>query len=550
MTENRRVRRLLPIVLVLAAGCTGGDDDDPPRDPVSAWSITHYDYAIDFVTGEATASLEVDVTGSGHCLVIPFAPLDAEDVTIDGDRAHVSIEDGFLEACGRNLEAETVTLAATMTLEEETLSASDIGFSRFDDADGNETAYLLSWVNECDRHGPCDSTPSAFATYRFSITHDPDQSVFCPGTITTPETGLTVCDFTHAGGPTYSTFGAIAGQWDETALGNWDGVIATLYDTSPTGIAAALQTSSLQGFFGWMETTFGEYPYGTELRIVTANTYWSGFEHPGNIVLSDTLSSGPSSYTDPLTHVTMHEIAHQWAGDETTIASTYDFVWKEAMAEYLSYVYEDESLAPGISAATAGAWKSFSRGANHPPVPDYEPALFTYYGDVYGPGPMVLFRQLEAIYGRADVIAALQSVLGTPRALSVVELQAALEASMGADLDGYFDAWVYGSAAPAWPEATVGYAPAGGGSVEVSATLATADGIARGCRFTVQLTGTSGNAFDVPFDFGVDATPVTPQTVTPGFDVTGTLLDPYRECLVYLPGEASFGPQAHPWVAR
>jgi len=538
---------------MFAAGCSSGKDD-PPDDPVTSWSVSHYDYAIDFRTGAGLATLTVDVTGSGHCLAIPFGPLDADDVTIDGKRARVSIEDGMLSACGRQLDAETVLLAASFTLDEDTLNSSDIGWSSYDDAEGNEGTYLLSWVDECDRHGPCDSSPAAFATYRFTISHDPDEDVLCPGVITKREPDLTVCDFTYLGGPTYSTFGAISGEWDETDLGTWGGDVAvTLYDTPSTGIAAALQTSSLQGFFGWMEATIGEYPYGGELRLITANTYWNGFEHPGNIVLSDILAIANSDYTDVLTHVTMHEIAHQWAGDQTTIASTYDFVWKEAMAEYLTFVYEDESLAFGIAGDTAAAWKGFAEGADHPLVPDYAPTLISYYGDVYGPGPMVLFRQLEVMYGRPAVIAALQSVLGSQRALSVAELQTALEASTGADLGNYFDAWVFGSAAPTWPEATVSFAAAGGGNVDVSAVLVTGDGVARGCAFTVQLVGTGGNAFDVFFDFGPDGTaPASPQTVTPGFDVTGSLLDPYEECLVYLPGQA-FGAgveRPHPWVAR
>lgn len=517
---------------------------------MTAWSISHYDYAIDFRTREATATLTVEASGSGHCIVIPFAPEDVDRVTIDGERAHVTLDDGVMSACGRMLDAETVALVARLVVPDEKLSLSDVGFSTFEDIDGNDVTYLLSWVDECDRHGPCDSSPSAFATYRFSIAHDPAQQVLCPGTISTPEPDLTVCDFTHAGGPTYSTFGAIAGQWTETSLGSWGGVDVALFDLPATGIAAALQTSSLEAFVIWMEGTFGEYPYGSELRLVTANTYWSGFEHPGNIVLSDGLATAQSSYLDPLTHVTLHEISHQWAGDETTLASTYDFVWKEAMAEYLSFVFEDENLAPGTAQTTAGAWKNWAAGAAHPLVPDYSPELFEYYGEVYGPGPMVLFRQMEGMFGRAAVISALQELLGSPRAISVADVRDALETTTGASLDGYFDAWVYGSEAPAWPEATIGVTDAGAGDVELAVSLSTADAVPRGCAFTVTLVGTSGNAYDVPLDFGPDGGAIAPQTVTPGFDVTGTLLDPYYECLVFPAGSTFSATRRDPWRAR
>lgn len=539
------MRRLLPFVLVVA-GCSGGDDD-PPRDPVSAWSITHYDYAFDMRTGEATSTLTVDASGAGHCLAIPFGLDDADGVTIDGDGAHATVDEGVLTACGRKLDDEVVVLEASFTVPDDTLSITDVGFSRFDDADGNEQSYLASWVGECDRIGPCDPTPSKFATYRFSIAHDPAQQVLCSGVITTPEPDLTVCDFAFDGGPTYSTFGAIAGQWDATSLGTWAGVDVTIYDLPATGIAAAIQTSNLRGFFEWMDGTFGAYPYGTELRFVTANTFWNGFEHPGNIVLRDGMVGSPTAYADLLTHVPLHEIAHQWAGDQTTVVSVHDFVLKEAMAEYLTFVYEDEHFTPGIARTTAAAWKGYSRGADFYPVPEEGTELIDFWNDVYGPGVMVMFRQIEVMFGRDDVLGALVDLLGEQRAITVVELRDALESRTGASLVEYFDAWVFGSGAPAWPEAVVGYTDAGAGTVDVTATLSTADGVPRGCAFTVQLVGTSGNAYDVRFDFGVNGAAVAPQNVTPGFDVTGTILDPYRECLVFLPGEAFGAPRPQPW---
>ena len=39
-----------------------------------------------------------------------------------------------------------------------------------------------------------------------------------------------------------------------------------------------------------MQSQFGPWPYGSELRVLTAPTYWDGFEHPGNIVLADGLA--------------------------------------------------------------------------------------------------------------------------------------------------------------------------------------------------------------------------------------------------------------------
>src|SRR5207302_393771 len=152
-----------------------------------------------------------------------------------------------------------------------------------------------------------------------------------------------------------------------------------------TGIAAAIDPVWHGGFVAWMHGTFGPYPYGDELRLLTAPTYWNGFEHPGNIVLADSLAHQRfPPYANEVAHTLDHEMAHMWAGDQTTLAGTYDFVWKESMAEYLSYVWEDMNV-PTIGDVTAGAWKGFGQTAMYYPVPGGEPALFDYYGDVYGP---------------------------------------------------------------------------------------------------------------------------------------------------------------------
>ncbi|MFY0583336.1 M1 family aminopeptidase [Cystobacter fuscus] len=57
-------------------------------------------------------------------------------------------------------------------------------------------------------------------------------------------------------------------------------------------------------------------------------------EHPGNIILSEDLPLLRSEYANQTRHTLMHEIAHQWAGNRTTLAEAHDFAWKEAIAEY------------------------------------------------------------------------------------------------------------------------------------------------------------------------------------------------------------------------
>ncbi|MBA3392643.1 MAG: hypothetical protein H0T89_08370 [Deltaproteobacteria bacterium] len=544
------MRRVILLGLLAACGGDGPADPGPQGDATA--HVTHYDYQFDIATRAARAKVTAVLDTPGNCIVLGLRQsVGAVTLTVDGApaAAGTSFTETSAHVCSVHGHAagEEMIIEADLVVPLATLSASQVGYSVTNDAQGNPFHYLVSWVDGCDRFGPCDARPDQFARYAFTVTHPATLDVRCSGTITEVSEIETRCVFDHEGGPTYSTFGIAAyPAWSQIDKGMWGSARVTLYDRTQTTIDAVIDPAYHAGFMSFMESTFGPYPYGDELRVLTAPTYWSGFEHPGNIILDDLLARSPSSYLHPVAHVLDHEIAHQWAGDETTLATTHDFVWKEAMAEYLTYVYEETADVPAAQ-ATVNAWKSFSVGAKYFPVPGEKPALFDYYGDVYGPGPMILFRQIERLSSRAQVITALQSVLGQPRSLSVAEVLAALEASTGLDLDDYAAAWIYGTGTPEWPRVTLTYTP---GATTSTLRVVQIAGASRRCKFSVGLDNTStGDRVMVTVDTfrnGIDQTISVP---TPAFAVTSIELDPLRECIV-LPASAQ-GPvrRAHPWLS-
>jgi len=542
------MRRVALLVLVAACG-----SDDPPTGTIEA-HVTHYDYAFDIDTRVAHAEVTLALDTAGNCITLPMRAALNSPATLGGDEASATPtgdDTGLIEFCGTGWDAgESIVLATDVTFPLAVLGPSQVGYSIKTDSSGNKFYYLVSWVNGCDQFGPCDNRPDQFATYTFTVTHPDTYKARCPGTITELSTTQTKCDFDLSGGPTYSTFGVAAyPAWQQIDKGTWGSVKVTLYDRPTTMEDAAIDPAYHGGFMSWMESTFGPYPFGDELRVLTAPTYWGGFEHPGNIVLADSLAKGASSYWSETAHTLDHEIAHMWAGNQTTLASTYDFVWKEAMAEYLPYVWEDmQSSIYGQK--TAAAWKSFSVGAAYYPVPLGSPELFDYYGDVYGPGPMILFRQLEVLASRAQVIAAIQSALaGGAHALSVDALLAALETSTGLDLDAYAAGWIRGNGAPAWPKYNVTYTP---GSLQL--VQANKGPNPLGCKFHVALRGSTAGEEQLvevnTFANGVDQT----IAVTPAFTVADVVLDPLAECLVYpmsispLTQPLTIAPARHPWL--
>jgi aminopeptidase N len=202
-----------------------------------------------------------------------------------------------------------------------------------------------------------------------------------------------------------------------------------------------------------------------------------------------------------------------------------------------------------VSLRTAGVWKSLSNTSHYYPVPLDHPALFDYYGDVYGAGPMTLFRQLEVLSSRDAVIAALKSVLGTPRSLSVDQLLAALTAKTGLDLTQYATDWIKGNTVPKWPHIKTTFTAGSGATSTLLVHMTSGKG---GCKFHVELDGANAGETQLvavdTFHTSGDQTLTVP---TPAFTVATTTLDPLNECLVYQ--DTSTVAPAHvrkPWLSE
>ncbi|MGE0550439.1 MAG: M1 family aminopeptidase [Kofleriaceae bacterium] len=546
-------RQLVGCGLVLVA-C--GGDAAPPSGPIAAM-VTHYDYRFDIESRAAHATVTGVVDTAGDCWTLPFRAQDfnAATPTIDGQPVNSgTLDASALTLCGDSHDAgETITVDVDMVIPLQTVGPSQVGYSLTMDTDDNPFYYLVSWVGGCDQFGPCDSRADQFATYTFHVTHPEPLKVTCPGTITEVSATETQCVFDLPGGPTYSTFGVAAyptTAWVPIDKGMWGSVHVTLYDRAGTNIDAAVDPTHHAGFMTWMESQFGAYPYGTELRVLTAPTYWSGFEHPGNILIDDRLAKGMSTgYLHRVQHTLDHEIAHMWAGDETTLADTYDFVWKEAMAEYLSFVYE-AMVEPPAAHATLGVWKGSAPGVMYHPIPDERPPLFDFYGDCYGPGPMILFRQVEVMSSRDQVLAALKTLLGSPRAISVADVIDALEASTGLELTEYAAAWLKGTGAPVWPTFNIQFSPdvpkLGTSTLGVQQVMAQP----KRCKFHVALRGADAeDRVLVEIDTFNGGLSQQIEVPTPPFTVTATEIDPDRECLAF-PGIVARTERVNPWLSE
>ena len=500
--------------------------------------VTHYDYRFDLASGQAITGLDVAVHApGGNCFVTDLALPAVSNSTWNGSSARsATVSGSTLQICGDTVAGGApLTISAGASVPRQTFFNLDVGFSSKRDLSGGSFSYLLGWVEGCSHLGPCDSAPSQLSTYHITVDHAASDVVLCPGELTSG-VATTQCAIGGTAAPTYSSL-AVASDplWQRNDFVTAAGVDVVFYEVPAGRIARSLDRTSVAAFLTWITGLLGPYPYGTELRVAGAPTKWLGFEHPANLIVDQRLPfSGP--YQDSGMHVLMHETIHQWAGNRTTIASVADFAWKEAIAEYLSYVFEDEHRAPEEAAQSLLYWTAVGIQARHflRPTDVPTPAIQDFYGDVYGPGPM-MFVQLESMLGRPAMLAGITQFLAAPGARTFDELRAALEAATGANLAPYFAAWVFGSGMPEWPTFAIATSQTGN-QVTVTATQQNVSGKRYGCKLEVEVHGATSSAL-ATINFGVAPTSTTASaTVTLAEPVASTVFDPHHRVIGRLAG--------------
>ncbi|RKI72024.1 hypothetical protein D7X55_08220 [Corallococcus sp. AB049A] len=504
-------------------GVTGCESSEPPLEPPGlggvalAYTVDRYDFAFDLTTGEAASRLALDVeAGARGCVSLP-APPEVTDVRWDGVPADFRVVDGHLEVCGVAPADGPLWIDSQQRVAETTEPYTRVGFSRRLDAQGRPFTYLLGWLESCDLFGPCDPAPGRLAHFTFDVTHAPGAVVLCPGSLSRRDDTHTRCELLGTRAPTYSAF-MIASHpaWQRTRLVDTDVGRVELYEPPGGLLGPAIDAGAVAEFLAWMTARFGPLPYGPELRVASGRTDWLGMEHPANIVLRDDLPMFPGAYTNMTLHTLLHEIAHQWAGNRTTLASAEDYPWKEAVAEYLTYVFEDEHRS-NEAATTLAYLDRLARTSSYYLRPRDTPAppFLSFVNDVYGTGPMILLVQLESLLGRPQVLAGLQAFLAEPGVRSITDLRHALETASGQDLQRYFDTWVDGQGEPDWPFFQVEWQQ--GEAFALTVTQRTQAGKVYPCEVEMELQGEAPEERRrVTVSYGLD-----PESATAGLTVEG-----------------------------
>ena len=190
----------------------------------------------------------------------------------------------------------------------------------------------------------------------------------------------------------------------------------------------------------WVENKLGPYPWSSlGILVVDSN---SGMETQSMITLGDT------AYTTERDTL-VHEIVHQWYGDQATPSDWRDLWMNEGMAMYLQFVWQSENGSQSLEdiLSQAARYERVSRRVNGPPA-DYDPRTFGEIQVYYGPA--LMWDQIRRRVGDEKFWAMVRAWPAHDRDGTVDrdEYLPWIEKETGTELSDLFDGWLLAKKSP------------------------------------------------------------------------------------------------------
>ena len=442
----------------------------------------------------ATLAFEADVNATWIDFVgasVDAVIVNGEEHAVDWDGARVHIDD----------------LAAHNTVEIRgtgRYSTSGEGLHRFvDPLDGEVYLYTQYEPADCRRAYPCFEQPDLKARWRFAVAAPAGWQVLSNGAEIDREAvaGGVRVRFAEtlplssyitavAAGPYHRVEGVWEGPSDPVALG----VLCRASLASHLDADEILDiTRRGLAFFG---EAFGlEYPWGTYDQIFVPEYNLGAMENPGLVTFTESYvfrGASTAAQHEARANTILHEMAHMWFGDLTTMRWWDDLWLKESFADFMG------AHAAVVAGGFPDAWVTFAsrrKGwayvqdqlpTTHPivaDIPDLEAAKLNFDGITYAKGASVL-KQLVAFVGEEAFFAGARRYFADHAYgnTTLPDLLAALESASDRDLRAWSAAWLQTSGI-----SRIAVEPVADG------TLALAQSDPRPHRLTVGLYGRDGD---------------------------------------------------------
>jgi aminopeptidase N len=389
------------------------DPDDPALDPALSEPVEdsvypdvgdpgvdslHYDLDLAWTPLTRTlvgiATIELRSTRDADHLQLDLGePLEVSSVTLDGSAVDFEHTGKDLVVTAPVAKDERYVLevgyAGTPEPTPAPTTRSDFNTSGWTITPGGETWTMQEPYGAFTWY-PVNDQPSDKAFYDISVTVPSPWVGVANGELVdqTESDGLTTSTW-HLSEPASSYVVTVAtGDYTRTSNTSASGVeISYWVPTDRPGLGTGLPAAA-KGL-DWLEALLGPYPFDSLGFLVVDSK--SGMETQTMITL------GTTDYTTSAA-VLVHEMAHQWYGDEVTPEDWRDVWMNEGMAMYLQGCWQAEQDGVSLDSVMDdyASFEGSMRSASGPPAA-YDPTEFGE-GNVYY-GPALMWHELRTRIG-------------------------------------------------------------------------------------------------------------------------------------------------------
>jgi aminopeptidase N len=256
-------------------------------------------------------------------------------------------------------------------------------------------AYVAAEPDGARNWFPADDHPTDKATYSLAVV--------VPATATVAATGLLtgVQDVPgdrrrwsfEARDPTASYLVSVAvGEFTLTAPApagtGSDPVLRHALAPETAGSEALGQTAAMIDF---LEGLFGPYPFEAYGVVAVPEDLGYALENQTLTLIGQDFLEDP----DFAPVVLLHEVAHQWAGDDVSVERWADIWLSEGFATYAEWMWQEHTGGPSVQVSAAGAHDEASSGRLAPPLDPGPDAMFGR--TVYVRGALALHALRQAV---------------------------------------------------------------------------------------------------------------------------------------------------------
>ncbi|MCW2884436.1 MAG: hypothetical protein QOE54_4935 [Streptosporangiaceae bacterium] len=445
-------------------GAPGAGDPYFPLEGNGGYDVQHYgiDFSYDPATKriDGTAVITAKATQDLSSFDLDLQQLDVGSVKVDGRAANFSRNGQELVVTPRHGLPGGRSFVVTVTYGgvPQTIVGSPIVFGQpYGFVHTDDGAFVADEPNAASTWFPSSDHPSDKAAFTFRVTVPKDLQVMSNGRLVSQRTQGDHATFVWDERLPMATYLATAdiGKWT-IKTGRTPGGIPMTVAVDPKLVGRDPAHPDPLAFF-WDTTgeatdlwvkQYGPYPFDStgaiaDLATYNGNTIGFSLETQTRPLYSDVRDTGTIA----------HELAHQWFGDELSVARWRDIWLNESFATFSQFYWNGEHGGRSLHDQALLIYNGHPAGDAWWNVKIADPQRDTmFHNRVYSGGAMVLQFLREKI-GDEKFFALLRTWVAQHRYGNVTTEQFTALASKiaGQDLGPFFQTWIYSTGKPALP---------------------------------------------------------------------------------------------------